>query len=83
MTGDEIFEILNNGTFFWGHNNQPSIYLIVAILEQLPVTRVAGDSDRLQVAVSRDLSRLELWSLQILTPDDLQRDGWQFDLWWD
>jgi hypothetical protein len=83
MTGNEIFEILNYGTFRWEGNDQPSVYLTTAILEQLPIVNMSGDSDRLQFYVSRELTRLELWSLQILTPDDIQRDGRQFDLWWD
>lgn len=85
MTGDELFKLLSDNQQWgrWGANNQPSIYLVTAILEQLPVKYIAGGHDRLQVAFSRELTVLEYWTLDRLTPDSIQRDGNDIDMWWD
>lgn len=85
MDGDIIFSALSNDDHWgrWGTNNQPSLYLVIATLEQLPVMHIAGGWDRLQVYFSRELTVLEHWSLDRLTPDSIQRDGHTIDLWWD
>ena len=83
LTGHEIFERLNNGTYYWGSNDQPSIYLVTAILEALPVTWVAGGADTLQITLERNLTELEHWSIDRLMPDQINRDGNEINLWWD
>jgi len=83
LTGHEIFERLNDGTYCWGCNDQPSVYLVTAILEALPVTWVAGGADTLQITLERDLTPLEHWSIDRLTPDSVRREYNEINLWWD
>ncbi len=85
MTGDEIFEQLKRISNRWGGNDQPSIYLITSILEQLPVEWLAGHNDTIQIKVSRDLTNIEDYMMGMLNADTIQklRGDRLYDLWWD
>ncbi len=83
LTGHQIFETLNTEDWQWNSNDQPSVYLVTAILEQLPVHFVGGGFDRMQIGLTRDLTGPEQFALSMLNPDQITRDGWQYDFWWD
>ena len=85
LTGHQIFEILSDKdlNWQWGGNDQPSIYLVTAILEQLPVNYIAGGFETMQVMMLRDLTTAEQFMLSMLNPDSFNRDGWTYTFWWD
>lgn len=84
MTGYKIFERLSFSDR-WGGNDQPSIFWITAILEQLPVEIVIADNDCLQIEFSRDLKPLEYWLLGSLLFDNIEhhKEDRMVNLWWD
>jgi len=83
MTGDEIFEQLKESSDRWGANNQPTIYAMTALLEQLPVAYIAGKVDRFQLVMTRELKMSEMLLMFLLGPDEYNKDGYEHNLWWD
>ena len=78
MTGNQIFEQLNNNSsdWRWDGDNQPSIYFVTAILEKLPLKWVVvGECDTLQVYCTRALTIAEHFMLLMLNADKVACDG--------
>lgn len=88
LSGDEIFKQLTDPQYnwYWGkHNDQPSVYLVTAILEQLPIEGIAGGKDFLQVLFCDELNTLQEFVLMMLRPDGVRQDreSMLINLWWD
>lgn len=83
LIGDEIFERLRE-TPDW-NSSYPSIYLVTATLEMLPILDVRAAQGHIHLMIYHDLHHLQYWALASLKPDDITmtQGQWAIDMWWE